>query len=63
VLDKLAAALKAALQLPELKDDFAKVQLTVDYLDPAAARARAMAEYDAYGKLFTTMGINVKTKS
>ena len=64
VLDKLAAALKAGdCRCPALKEDFAKVQLTVDYLDPAAARARAMAEYEAYGKLFTTMGINVKTKS
>jgi tripartite-type tricarboxylate transporter receptor subunit TctC len=63
VLDKLAAALRAALQLPGLQEDFAKVQLTVDYLDPAAARARAMAEYADYGKLFTAMGINVKTKS
>lgn len=63
VLDKLTQALRAALQLPGLREDFAKVQLTVDYLDPDAARARAMAEYEEYGKLFTSMGINVKTKS
>jgi tripartite-type tricarboxylate transporter receptor subunit TctC len=63
ILDKLTGALHAAMQTPALKADFAKVQLTVDYLDPAAARARAMEEYAQFGKLFTAMGINVKTKS
>jgi tripartite-type tricarboxylate transporter receptor subunit TctC len=63
VQDKLAAALKQAMSDPVLKQDFAKVELTVDYLDPAATRAAIMAEYAEFDKLFTRLGMNVKHKA
>ncbi len=63
VQDKLAAALKQALSDPALQQDFAKVELTVDYLDPAATRAAIMAEYAEFDTLFTKLGMNVKQKA
>ena len=63
IQDKLAASLKQALADPALKEDFTKVELTVDYLDPAATRAAVMAEYAEFDKLFTKLGMNVKHKA
>jgi tripartite-type tricarboxylate transporter receptor subunit TctC len=63
IQDKLAAALKQAMSDPALKDDFTKVELSVDYLDPAATRAAVMAEYAEFDKLFTQLGMNVKHKA
>jgi tripartite-type tricarboxylate transporter receptor subunit TctC len=63
VQDKLASALQQALADPALAADFAKVELTVDYLDPAATRAAVMAEYAEFDTLFTKMGMNVKHKA
>ncbi len=63
IQDKLAAALKEAMADPALKKDFEKVELTVDYLDPAATRAAVMAEYAEFDKLFTELGMNVKHKA
>jgi tripartite-type tricarboxylate transporter receptor subunit TctC len=63
IQDKLSAALKQALADPNLKQDFEKVQLTIDYLDPAATRGAVMAEYAEFDKLFTQLGMNVKHKA
>ena len=63
IQDKLAAALQQALKDPALKQDFEKVELTVDYLDPAATRAAIDAESAEFDKLFTGMGMNVKHKA
>ncbi|HET6606217.1 MAG TPA: tripartite tricarboxylate transporter substrate binding protein [Rhodopila sp.] len=63
VQDKLATALRQAMSDPALKQDFEKVELTVDYLDPAATRATIMAEYAEFDKLFTKLGMNVKHKA
>lgn len=63
VQDKLATALKQAMSDPMLKQDFEKVQLTVDYLDPAATRSAIMSEYAEFDKLFTQLGMNVKHKA
>jgi tripartite-type tricarboxylate transporter receptor subunit TctC len=63
IQDKLATALKQAMSDPALKRDFEKVELTVDYLDPAATRAAIMAEYAEFDKLFTKLGMNVKHKA
>jgi tripartite-type tricarboxylate transporter receptor subunit TctC len=63
VVQTLTNALKTALQDPTLKTDFAKVGLSTDYLDPDATRALVMREYAALGKLFTELGINIKTKA
>ena len=60
ILDKLASSMKQALDDPALKPDFEKVELSVDYLDPAATRAAITAEYNAFDKLFTELGMNVK---
>ena len=62
IQDKLAAALRQALADPTLQQDFTKVELTVDYLDPAATLAAVMAEYAEFDKLFTGLGMNVKHK-
>lgn len=62
ILDKLNAALQEALASPELKEDFEKVALTIDYLSPEATEEKVMSEYKSLGELFTTMGMNVKTK-
>jgi len=63
IQDKLAATLKQAMADPALKQDFSKVELTVDYLDPAATRATVMAEYAEFDKLFTQLGMNIKHKA
>jgi tripartite-type tricarboxylate transporter receptor subunit TctC len=63
IQDKLAVALKQAVSDPALKQDFTKVELTVDYLDPAATRAAIVAEYVEFDKLFTQLGMNVKHKA
>jgi tripartite-type tricarboxylate transporter receptor subunit TctC len=63
IQDKLSAALKQALADPNLKPDFEKVQLTIDYLDPTATRGAVMAEYAEFDKLFTQLGMNVKHKA
>ena len=63
VVQTVSGALKTALQDPTLKADFAKVGLSTDYLDPVATRELVMREYAALGKLFTELGINIKTKS
>jgi tripartite-type tricarboxylate transporter receptor subunit TctC len=63
VLQTLSGALKTALADPTLKTDFAKVGLSTDYLDPVATRELVMREYASLGKLFTELGINIKTKS
>lgn len=62
VRDKLSSALQQALKEPALAQDFKKVELTVDYLDPEATRKAVMAEYAEFDKLFTGMGMNVKKK-
>jgi tripartite-type tricarboxylate transporter receptor subunit TctC len=62
IQDKLATALRQALADPALPQDFAKMELTVDYLDPAATLAAVMAEYAEFDKLFTGLGMNVKHK-
>ena len=63
VVQTVTGALKTALQEPALRTDFAKVGLSTDYLDPVATRALVMREYQALGKLFTELGINIRTKS
>ncbi|MEO9191307.1 MAG: tripartite tricarboxylate transporter substrate binding protein [Acetobacteraceae bacterium] len=60
ILDKLSTALKQALDDPALKPAFAKLELSVDYLDPQATRQLVMTEYEEFGKLFTEVGLNVK---
>ena len=62
ILDKLSSALQTAMRNPDLARDFKKVELTVDYLDPAATRKLVMAEYAEFDKLFTSMGMNVHNK-
>jgi len=62
ILDTLNAALVKALNTPELKADFKKVGLTVDYLNPQDTRELVMQQYQDLGRLFTKLGINVKTK-
>jgi len=63
IQDKLSSALHQALQNPDLARDFKKVELTVDYLDPAATRKTVMAEYAEFDKLFTGLGMNVRHKA
>ena len=62
-MQTVTGALKSVLQQPALHADFAKTGLSADYLDPVATRALVMREYEALGKLFTELGINVRTKS
>ena len=42
--------------------DFKKVGLSIDYLDAEATQKLVHSEYDESGKLFTELGINIKTK-
>jgi tripartite-type tricarboxylate transporter receptor subunit TctC len=63
IVQTVTGALKSVLQQPALHADFAKTGLSADYLDPVATRALVMREYEALGKLFTELGINVRTKS
>ena len=63
VVQTVTGALKAALQDPALQTDFAKVGLSTDYLDPVATRTLVMHEYENLGKLFTELGINIRSKS
>ncbi|MBV9785875.1 MAG: tripartite tricarboxylate transporter substrate binding protein [Acidisphaera sp.] len=60
IIDRLSAALKAALADPALKQDFDKVELSVDYLDAEETRKRVLAEYQAFGRLFTELHMNVR---
>ena len=62
VLDVLRKALKEALAMPGVAEDFKKVGLTVDYLDAEATQKLIHSEYVDSGKLFTELGINIKTK-
>lgn len=62
IQDKLASALRQALQSPDLARDFKKVELTVDYLDPASTTKTVMSEYAEFNKLFTALGMNVHKK-
>ena len=62
VLDVLRKALKKALAMPGIATDFKKVGLTIDYLDADATRKLIHTEYEEAGKLFTELGINLKTK-
>ncbi len=63
IRDKLSSALQQALHDPALASDFKKVELTVDYLDPAATRKAVMAEYAEFDQLFSSMGLNVRKKA
>jgi tripartite-type tricarboxylate transporter receptor subunit TctC len=62
VLDVLRKALKEALGMPGIAEDFKKVGLTIDYLDADATKKLIHSEYEEAGKLFTELGINLKTK-
>ena len=62
VLDVLRKALKKALAMPGIAADFKKVGLTIDYLDADATRKLIHTEYVDAGKLFTKLGLNIKTK-
>jgi len=62
VLDVLRKALKEALAMPGIAADFKKVGLTIDYLDAEATRKFVHSEYVNSGKMFTELGINIKTK-
>ena len=62
VLDVLRKALKQALEMPGIAEDFKKVGLTVDYLDADATKKLIDTEYEEAGKLFTQLGLNLKTK-
>jgi tripartite-type tricarboxylate transporter receptor subunit TctC len=59
IIDRLSAALQQALKDPDLHKDFAKLELTVDYLDPQATRNLVFAEYRTFSDLFTAMHLNV----
>jgi tripartite-type tricarboxylate transporter receptor subunit TctC len=63
IVQTVTGALKTVLGDPALRTDFAKVGLSADYLDPAATRDLVMREYQALGKLFTDLGINIRTKT
>jgi tripartite-type tricarboxylate transporter receptor subunit TctC len=63
IVQTVSEALKTALQDPALRTDFAKVGLSADYLDPTATRELVMREYQALGKLFTELGLNIRAKS
>jgi len=62
VLDVLRKALKEALALPGVAEDFKKVGLAIDYLDADATNKLIHTEYKDAGKLFTELGINLKAK-
>jgi len=62
IRDKLSSALVQALHDPTLASDFKKVELTVDYLDPAATTKAVMDEYAEFETLFTGMGMNIHKK-
>jgi putative tricarboxylic transport membrane protein len=62
VLDVLRKALKQALEMPGIAEDFKKVGLTIDYLDAEATQKLIHTEYEEAGTLFTELGINLKTK-
>jgi tripartite-type tricarboxylate transporter receptor subunit TctC len=62
IRDKLSSALQQALKGPALAEDFKKVELTVDYLDPEATRKAVMAEYEEFDTLFATLGMNIRKK-
>lgn len=59
IIDKVNAALQKALADPQLKQDFDKAGLTVDYLSPSDTRDLVLKQYQQWGKLFQQMGIAV----
>lgn len=62
IVGTLAAALDAALANPALHTDFARNGLSVDPLDGPTMSRRVYEEYQAIGRLFASLGINVRVR-
>jgi tripartite-type tricarboxylate transporter receptor subunit TctC len=60
IVDTLGAALTTVLATPALQADFARNALSVDPLDGPTMQRRVSEEYQAVGRLFASLHINVR---